>query len=236
MLPADAIARVDEDRAAHEQCGVDSLQTAARQCCDLVRAHRDHDDAPSCASIACRRTTRSSKGTTTPADSCPCSCPLPATTSTSPGRARLTAASMARARSGSTSTREPAGISRCIASRISAGSSDRGLSLVKIARSAPQRRGLPHQRSLVAVAISPAAQHDKHSRAAIRQRSRVSQHGGHRTGRVRVVDEGDVTADPRRRAQVGPARCEAKRPPRERPTRRFRPRRARDRQVRRSRG
>ena len=70
---------------------------------------------------------------------------------------------------------------------IANGSSERGLSDVTIATSAPRHRDLPHQRALGPVPISPCAEDDDH--APLAEVSCRAQDGLQRVGGVRVVDQ-----------------------------------------------
>ena len=90
----------------------------------------------------------SSNGSTEPATYCPVSCPLPATTMTSPPADSATACAIAAARSGSmiTLARSSCGTlstPSSIAARIASGSSERGLSLVRMATSASLAAAAP---------------------------------------------------------------------------------------------
>ena len=93
-------------------------------------------------------TWRSSNGSTEPATYWPVSWPLPATTTTSPGEASATACAMAAARSGSMITRARSACGTLstpssIAASIASGSSERGLSLVRMATSASEAAAAP---------------------------------------------------------------------------------------------
>ena len=93
-------------------------------------------------------TCRSSNGSTAPATYCPVSWPLPATTITSPAAASQTACPIAAARSGSMMTRARSSCGTLstpssIAARIASGSSERGLSLVRMATSARDAAAAP---------------------------------------------------------------------------------------------
>ena len=128
------------------------------------------------------RPARSSNGTLRPASSISVSAPLPAITTTSPGRASASAVSIAARRSSTISSR-PAATSAAIA----AGSSERGLSVVTIARSASCGGDL---------VPSAAASRGRGRRRRRRRRSaplaelaRGAQHVLERVGRVRVVDD-----------------------------------------------
>ena len=102
-----------------------------------------------------------------------------------PGPARLSPAP-APAR-GTVST--PASISASIAS----GSSERGLSLVRIATSARRADGGAHQRPLGPVPVTAAAQHD--AQAAAGDRAQRAQHRFHRAWLVRIVhQQGEILA------------------------------------------
>ena len=137
-------------------------------------------------------TSASSNGSTAPPTYCPVSCPLPATSTTSPFPARPAARSIAAARSGSmiTRARSPCGTpsTPCsISPRIASGSSERGLSLVKIGHVGQPGGGRAHQRALAPVPVAAAAEH--HDQFAAGHLAQRGQHGLDRAGLVRVVDE-----------------------------------------------
>src|SRR5581483_5189903 len=80
-------ARVDLDAGDVGRIAVESAELERPQ---LLERDGDQVRAPSFRS-ASRAASRSSKGTTRSANSCPCSAPLPAMTTTSPSRADSTA-------------------------------------------------------------------------------------------------------------------------------------------------
>src|SRR5580693_3671982 len=147
---------VDHHLAGHHSARVPA-QLAVGALGDLGQGQRDHRSTAhgsrggwplAARSNADAVTARSSKGSTAPATYCPVSWPLPATTITSPGAARPTAWAIAAARSGSTMTRARSSCGTLstpssIAARMANGSSDRGLSLVRMATSASDAAAAP---------------------------------------------------------------------------------------------
>src|SRR5580704_16638137 len=148
--------RVDHHLAGHHGARV-PVQLAAGDLGDLGQGQRDHRSTAhgsrggwplAARSSADAVTARSSKGSTASATYCPVSWPLPATTITSPGAARPTAWAIAAARSGSMMTRAlvaggTLSTPSSIAARMASGSSDRGLSLVRMATSASDAAAAP---------------------------------------------------------------------------------------------
>ena len=141
-----------------------SAQGRARRAARAARSGRARAGSrrgPPRARARSRATSRSSKGTLPAASSCSGSAPRPAITTTSPGRASPSASSIARRRSSSSST-PPAARRPRPRRRSPPGPRERGLSEVRIARSASAATTLPHQRPLAAVAVAAGAEDDGH--------------------------------------------------------------------------
>ena len=123
-----------------------------------VELERDHGRAAARRS-ASRATSRSSKGTFPEASSCSGSAPRPAITTMSPARGlgeRQLDRGAAVELHARAAERRPPRLPR----RSRPGASERGLSEVRIARSASSRDDAAHQRPLAAIAVAAGAEHD----------------------------------------------------------------------------
>ena len=146
-------------------------------------------------------TSRSSNGILPVASSCSGSAPRPAITTTSPAprvaRARARSRRAGRARARARRARRPRP-----RRRSPPGSSERGLSEVRIAPVGELGGDAPHQRALRAVAVAAGA--EDRDQPAVAELARRAQHVLERVRRVRVVDDRPRTAGPRRSTRTGP--------------------------------